>query len=95
MPFFYFIIQGMTKEEIPPSAFMGLSHILLTLFLPAFDTFPKRLLQYMGIHATGWDILWVKLSITHWGLGTKSWVTQSILFCVLPALTLGVPLFSC
>ena len=43
-------------------------------------------------HSVG--TFWVKLPTAQWGLETESDVIQSVVFYILPSLTLGVPLLS-
>lgn len=60
-------------------------HVLhFFFFFPANDTVPICPLQDMSrcpYHSVSTS--WVKLSTAQWSLGTKSYVTESILFCIM------------
>lgn len=93
--FLYFFHPGITKEILPHYIRGPETHILNS-FLSAHDTFLICPLQ--GLSGGPYEMCgssWVKLSTAQWGLDIKSYVTQSILFYILPDLTLGDPLLSC
>lgn len=87
---------GNDKGRYFPFYILGAEpHVFNSFFLFMMHSWYVLYRTWLGVHTTVQGTLRVKLSTAHWGLGTKSYVTQSVLFSILSVLTLGVSLLSC